>query len=298
MSVSGHRNPNLLANLRRVLREVSRDPKPKLVHQLRTTIRRTEALWQAHRLEASGKSRALAKQFAKLRRRAGKVRDLDVQLKLLSSVNIGGKSGAKKRLENALEDTRQSQEKKLLGELDGKGLKKLLKRTANLHEGASAGKIAASASAQIARSLKKLKVIGRKSTPFTLEQLHDFRIRCKKIRYTSELLPPTPDVAALITKLKTMQDAVGEWHDWLNLAHTAEDELPSSERALLSAIKNIANAKFAEALRICRRTLQEISFTPKAMAAEAAQKPFSQKKAAQRALPPDSRAAAHTAASA
>jgi len=277
MPVRSDKKPNLLSNLRRVLRQVSRDPKPKLVHQLRTTIRRTEALWKAHRLEASGKSKALARQFAKLRRRAGKVRDLDVQIQLLSAVDIGGKAEAKARLEAALEDRRRSQEKKLLGELDGKGLKKLLKRISSLHGAAAAdGSFVASASSQIERDLDDLKMIGRKSTSFTLEQLHNFRIRCKKIRYTAELLPQSPGVASLIKKLKTMQDAVGEWHDWLNLAQAAEDELPSSERALLSAIRNIANAKFAEATRVCRRNLQEISFEPEVT-------PALQKKAAERA---------------
>ena len=276
MPVPSDKKPNMLTNLRRILRQVARDPKPKLVHQLRTTIRRTEALWQAHRLETSGKSRALARQFAKLRRRAGKVRDLDVQLQLLDSVNIGGRAGAKDRLEGALEDKRRSQEKKLLSELDGKGLKKLLKRMSSLHATATNGNLMGSASAQVGRDLKALKIVGRKSTPFTLEQLHNFRIRCKKIRYTAELLPQTPDVTVLIKKLKTMQDAVGEWHDWLNLAQTAEAELPSSERPLLSAIRNIANAKFAEAIRVCRRTLQEISFEAKTTQAP-------QKKAVERA---------------
>ena len=151
MPVPSDKKPNLLTNLRRILRQVTRDPKPKVVHQLRTTIRRTEALWQAHRLETSGKSRALARQFAKLRRRAGKVRDLDVQLQLLDSVNIGGRAGAKDRLERALEDKRRSQEKKLLGELDGKGLKKLLKRMSSLHATATNGNLVGSASAQIGR---------------------------------------------------------------------------------------------------------------------------------------------------
>jgi CHAD domain-containing protein len=260
MPATDKKKPNPLAQLRRILREVSRDPKPKLVHQLRTTIRRTEALWQAHRLEASEKPNALARQLAKLRRRAGKIRDLDIQVKLLGSLNVGGNSAAKARLKEALEEERGRREKKLISELDSKGLKKLLKRLSHVHSLVNDASPASPKSAQVEREWNNLKAGAVKLETFSPEQLHEFRIRCKKIRYTAELLPQTSETARFIQQLKTMQDAVGEWHDWLNLAQTAEHELSSSERALLSAIRNIAQAKFREALRVCQRTLSEVSF--------------------------------------
>lgn len=259
MPASQKKRPNLVSHLRQVLREVGEDPKPKLVHQLRTTIRRTEALWKAHRIEASQKPKSLERQLAKLRRRAGRVRDLDIQIKLLGSLNVGGNAGAKGRLKDALEEQRRRREKKLLSELEGKSLKKLLKRLSELHASAQPTAAASPRLSQVNRELANLKGGATKLYAFTPEQLHEFRIRCKKIRYTAELLPEAPEVVRAIKKLKQMQDAVGEWHDWLNLAHTAEDEFSSSERALLAAIRNIAQAKFREALRVCQHTLPEIS---------------------------------------
>ena len=254
------KEPRPPGQLRQILRAVSRDPKPKFVHHLRTTIRRTEALWQAHRLQVSKKPRALARQLAKLRRRAGKIRDLDIQIKLLASLNVGGNSVAKSRLREALEERRRRREKKLLSELDGKGLKKLLKRLSQVHSLINDASPATPRPAQVEREWNNLRAGAAKLRTFSPEQLHEFRIRCKKIRYAAELLPPTAESAKLTKQLKTMQDAVGEWHDWLNLAQTAEDELSSPERALLAAIRTIAQAKFAEALRVCQRILREASF--------------------------------------
>ncbi|HEV2113417.1 MAG TPA: CHAD domain-containing protein [Terriglobales bacterium] len=258
--------------MRQVLREVDRDPKPKAVHQMRTTIRRTEALWKARRIEVSEKPKSLARQLAKLRRRGGKVRDLDIQIKLLSSLNVGGNLGAKARLKDSLEEERRRREKKLTSDLEGKGLKKLLKRLSEVHVASEAASSAPTRLNQVNRELANLKGGATKLATFSPEQLHEFRIRCKKIRYTAELLPQTPETAGAIKKLKIMQDAVGEWHDWLNLMRTAEDEFSSSERSLLSAIRNTAQAKFSEALRVCQHTLREISFAHAFAEAAAAQK--------------------------
>src|SRR5215831_6791249 len=105
--------PNYLRKLRRLLREVSEQPLPERVHQLRTTIRRTETFLSSQDLTEKRDVKKLLQQLAKLRRRAGKVRDLDVQTFALRTVHIGQEEDTKIRLMDELRSQRSKLGKKL-----------------------------------------------------------------------------------------------------------------------------------------------------------------------------------------
>src|SRR5260370_25107816 len=93
--VESSRHPNYLRKLRRLLREVSEQPLPERVHQLRTTIRRTETFLNSHDLSEKQDVKKLLQQLAKLRRRARRARDVNVQTLALRSVHSGRQKEAK-----------------------------------------------------------------------------------------------------------------------------------------------------------------------------------------------------------
>ncbi len=60
----------------------------------------------------------------------------------------------------------------------------------------------------------------------------------------------TPAATAAIEQFTRIQDAAGEWHDWLTLTGTAEDKLGRSSSPLVSALRAITRSKFLEAVRV------------------------------------------------
>ena len=131
MAPDSNRTQALFDKLLRISRRSS-GAKPETVHQLRTTIRRVETLL-ATTLPALGrKERKLLKQLDRLRRRAGKVRDLDVQIQALGSLRLESITRDRARVMAFLEKARTRRERRLLrafqDEVDA-GLRKRLKRT-------------------------------------------------------------------------------------------------------------------------------------------------------------------------
>ena len=64
--------------LRKALKNLPDEPSPEDVHDLRTRIRRIEAIMQALRLDDTRDRKRLLKSVASIRKRAGQVRDMDV----------------------------------------------------------------------------------------------------------------------------------------------------------------------------------------------------------------------------
>ncbi len=82
------------------------------------------------------------------------------------------------------------------------------------------------------------------------QNLHDFRMRCKRVRYTAEMAGETPRVEDVVTPLKQIQDSIGAWHDWLVLSARAEKLFgDNGDVPLLAALHNVTRAKYAEAVR-------------------------------------------------
>ena len=57
------------------------------------------------------------------------------------------------------------------------------------------------------------------------ENLHDFRKATKKARYVAESGAEGQAYSSVAKALKRVQDAIGEWHDWLCLREEAEAAL-------------------------------------------------------------------------
>ena len=84
----------------------------------------------------------------------------------------------------------------------------------------------------------------------------EIRIRLKKIRYLAELGEESSETKAFLAAIKSVQDALGAWHDWEELAKTAEKEFDSrvncpllvEVRALFAAKRSAAVAAVSDLL--------------------------------------------------
>ncbi|HXB22553.1 MAG TPA: CHAD domain-containing protein, partial [Candidatus Solibacter sp.] len=78
--------------------------------------------------------------------------------------------------------------------------------------------------------------------------LHELRISLKRIRYTAELAQKSAGREQFLENLKSVQDAVGEWHDWESLVKTAEKQFGDRVNCpLLVEMRSLFAAKYSAA---------------------------------------------------
>src|SRR5215472_17633804 len=99
------------------LTKLAKEVTPKSVHRLRTTIRRVETLVASVPLDLSKKQAASQEELAALRRRAGRVRDFDVQLELLGAIANGSTATDRIMLGEYLQRKREKQAERLTAEI-------------------------------------------------------------------------------------------------------------------------------------------------------------------------------------
>jgi CHAD domain-containing protein len=101
--------------------------------------------------------------------------------------------------------------------------------------------------------------------PMNEETLHQYRIAGKRARYVAELAGNSPEAQALVGQLKSMQDGIGDWHDWLQLTAHAEKLFGSvQDSSLVAQLRNVTRAKYREAVRVLNQTKLALSAKPKA----------------------------------
>jgi CHAD domain-containing protein len=237
--------------LTRQMSKVAGKPAPENVHKFRTSSRRVEVLVSDLAKSRNGNDKKLLKLLGRLRKKAGRLRDLDVQSGALRSLKIPQEPGRKSQLMRTLAEERAKREKKLAKSLDKQTVaevRKRLKRTA--------------ASLEIPKNADPLSLARQKLNDLEVDQgtvtegtLHQFRIAGKRARYIAELAGKDAEATRLIAQLNHMQDVIGDWHDWLQLAGKAEKLFGGvQDSALVSALRNITRAKFRQAVNTLTET--------------------------------------------
>ena len=152
----------------------------------------------------------------RIRKRAGKVRDLDVQLAALRSLKVPQEPRRKTQLMQGLIELRAKHEKRLRKMLDKEAVREITKR---LRRGSKQVRSEASRDPlTVARTM--LAQVARPAGPVTEDVLHQYRIVVKRARYAAEFAPKSAEATQFIGQLKQLQDAVGNWHDWLTLTQS------------------------------------------------------------------------------
>lgn len=249
MSVDQKRSHLAFQKLSRQLGKLSRNPAPVTVHKFRTCGRRVEAQLDALVANPTRNDRKLLQLLARLRKKAGRVRDLDVQIAALRNLKIPQEPGSKAELIRALMEERARREEKLARALDKDTLRELRRRLKK-----SAGdEIVAANPLAIAR--RQLEALARDRAPLSEKTLHRYRVVGKRARYLAELAEGDPEAERTIEMLKGMQDVLGDWHDWLKLTQKAEALFgPLPANALLSALHDITRTKFRKAVDMLAET--------------------------------------------
>lgn len=228
----------------RALSRLSSEQTPEAVHGFRTSARRVQILLEEIVPTRDRKQKKLLKMLNRIRRRAGEVRDIDVQLAALRSLKVPLEPRRKTQLMQQLIELRVKHEKRL---------RKLLKKneTSDIHRRLRRASKGARFDAgpdpiQVAREmLNSVKV----SEKLNDDDLHRYRIAVKRARYAAEFASRSPEATDLILALERLQDALGQWHDWSTLTQTATRHLGEvNQSSLVAALHNLTRGKLRYAL--------------------------------------------------
>lgn len=233
------------------------------VHRVRTGSRRLQAMLEAmlreHATFALDQSaQPWLRQLKQIRRAAGPVRDLDVHRKLLE--NLVGKAAPGSdanplhKQAEMLDEWLKSERKHL-----ARGMQKQLrKRQHGLAERQTAVLNALGpAPRESLRTGRSADVVAledfvRATDAMPLldaENLHDFRKATKKARYVAESAVEKEPYGSVAKALKRVQDAIGEWHDWLCLLEEAGTALGKDAPDLRAHLEREVERHFAAAMK-------------------------------------------------
>jgi CHAD domain-containing protein len=238
--------------LRKLLKGFPKQPAPDQIHDFRTRARRLEATLEALGLGSRGNERRMLRKLKRLRRRAGKVRDMDVLIGHVSGLHVDGERDCEVQLLERLGAERSRQGKKMwaLVRTCGAAVRRRLKRSAAhldqvLRKQEDRGPAEAMATA--------LQLSAQLGTPQHLDRknLHPYRLKVKELRYVLEMVGRA-DQQQFVNSLGAVKDAIGEWHDWEELIAIANQVLDHGQGCrLVAELRRISNAKFELA---CSRT--------------------------------------------
>jgi CHAD domain-containing protein len=254
MDTTQRRTKVLFSKLIRICKDLPRNPAPEKVHQFRTTLRRIESVVAAASPDLAPKEHKLLEQLKRVRKIAGRLRDIDVQLEALFSLSIDRGFDHKKQVQQALEGKRKRRAAKLGDALTefSESLPKVArlgKKVAGSDQSIDSGGVDFHQLAmdQWAQAASKYDLSA--TSQISPESLHDLRLDLKRVRYTAEMAARDGN-DSLIPQAKRIQDAIGEWRDWATLTETAEKELKNYQNSsLLSLLKNVTGARQVVALR-------------------------------------------------
>ena len=208
------------------------DPNPKAVHKLRTESYRIEALLDLldghkHLPPFRAKAAKAVRQLKKLRRAAGRVRDLDVELRLI-------KGHTPEALSQKDSDELQRTRTKRRIRASRKLLKLLTKRQRKI----STRLESLLAALEPAETLKLTTTVLLQGVERDFhgihaliirhpsdEHLHSIRKAAKLARYQAELAPRSPIARRTAKFYQSLQESGGHWHDWLELAVSVSEQL-------------------------------------------------------------------------
>src|SRR5579863_5308014 len=255
MPVNLKRSRLVFQRLARELTKLAKNQAPESVHKFRTNSRRVEALLSEVVPQLSRNDKKLLKLLARLRKRAGRVRDLDVEIASLRSLKTPEGNGHKSEFVSALMQDRAKHERKLAKAFNRKTadeVRKRLKRASEIDVPKD--------TEPLTLTLTKLAKLGREHVMLTEKTLHQYRIIGKRARYIAELAGQDAEAKRVVDQLKHMQDVIGDWHDWLKLTQRAEALFGGiRDSALVAMLRNVTQAKFRQSVDAVAETRAVLS---------------------------------------
>ena len=247
-----------LKKLRKSLVSLSKRPPPKQVHSLRTRIRRVEAVIDAQTADRSRDGKRLLRALKPIRKRAGRVRDIDVFIGFAATLKISGerdcllqlieylgsaRAKSVRRLHHALA-VHSQEARRHIRHYSGYIRKHLSGSAKNTLEKQESSAEATAKAAQIWSEMTEWPRLNHTN-------LHPFRLKVKELRYILQL--DSQSDPQFVSNLGEVNDAIGEWHDWNELAAIASNVLHHGDRcALKKQIQTVAQEKQQDAFSAAR----------------------------------------------
>lgn len=231
-----------IANLRQ-------QPTSKGAHFYRTSLRRFEAWSDVFHPHEDPPQKHALKFLEKLRKATGKFRDAEVHLELLEKLGSGSAQD-KKKLESALKIRRDRYEDKLDSLVRDPIVMSIWRTMRVLDEEppqSTQPTISHPIKGMAPLALNQYRAFVQRRAELSPENLHQYRLECKRFRYTAELGGDSPETNKLVDTWKKVQDSIGDWHDYLTLAEITGETLGDS--ALHSALVSRRDAKYEAAAR-------------------------------------------------
>jgi CHAD domain-containing protein len=248
MSIDQDRVQKPIRKLRKFAKKLPNDPSPDEVHKLRTNARKLEAVFGALSLDSSKNERELLKSVRKIRKRAGKVRDLDVLTSHLTALHVDSDAECRLKLVEYLGSERRKQAGKLraLVSRQRAELKSRLEKASSqvnkflVKNEPEPSSLATAHALQLSSELDSPKRLNRGN-------LHPYRLKVKELRYVLQLAVGSE--SNFVEDLGKVKDAIGEWHDWEELVAVAEDVLDHGPNcSLIRRLKQIGSSKYEQAV--------------------------------------------------
>ena len=263
--------------LRKSVAKLKGQPTPKEVHDIRTRTRRMDSTLHALPQVCRRNERRLLKHTAKVRRRAGKVRDMDVLNGYARKLDVKDEQDCITELIEHLGAERYKQADKLVRVVKQKRaqmrprLKKTIRKLRRAFNPPSNGQAAALAR-EAATDVLRLSTELREPARLNKNNLHPYRLKVKELRYLLQNARSEPD-KQLIDALGEVKDAIGEWHDREELIAIAKKVLDKNHPGckLVREMRTISERKFEQALSLTQH-LRRQYFPPRRVAGKSSSK--------------------------
>lgn len=251
---------SLSENLQRVNNRVSKylkTPNAKQIHDVRTSIRRLDAIYlilpKKNRTGSSLSDYVLkCKEFFKVN---SEIRDLDIIYEKLQKYPSNAQRNRVIEALKASRDTTLERAKTIAHSLKSTDTTRIIDKI-----GVTEKELQKRYNKMISRLISRIESTfpAVLTNQAKLEELHDLRIYCKKLRYLLELLPEDKNNVLKTRKtLQKLQDILGTLHDYdFTIEYLSSLGQSSIEiQEIITIEKEERNAKYHEFLRFCKRRL-------------------------------------------
>lgn len=256
MPLDSKRAHKPIRKLRKLLKRMPKEPTAEQVHDLRTNTRRFEATVAALKLNKGRKRRRMLKDLAGVRKKAGKVRDMDVLTGYTAALGDSrDEENCRIQLLEFLGAKREIQAKKLhvtvakRAKKTREALKKIsAKLEAVLCENGDNGCDKSVAPSKATASALKFESDLVNPKRLNRSNLHSYRLKVKQLQNVLRLAENEAG-REFVDTLGSVKDAIGEWHDWEELLAIAKDVLDHGNNcALLRTVKQNCELKYGSAM--------------------------------------------------
>lgn len=258
MALDAKRAAKPIRKLRKLLKKMPAVPSADDIHDFRTSSRRIEATIHSLSLDSGQNGRRVRKQISKLRKRAGKVRDMDVLTDYLLSISPHtGETGCHVRLIEHLGAQRLKYAKQLetARQQCALELSKRLKRTSGklerlLPSNGQEDRARNGVSAEVTASALTLLTILARPGRLRKTNLHPYRLQVKELRNVLQMAEES-NRQEFVGQLGEVKDAIGEWHDWEELVTIAKTVLDHGANCRLQQrLRDIADSRYQNAITL------------------------------------------------